>query len=93
MIEGVAMSRLIPAAERITRARALIQKARDLPVPAENGRYDLTYVAQVKSSLREARDLIKFIPYTPSATPEMKAEVANLFKEADQAEKEILHNG
>ena len=29
------MSRLIPTAERIIRARALIQQARDLPVPAE----------------------------------------------------------
>jgi hypothetical protein len=85
------MARLIPAAERIVRARALIQKARDLAVPAETGRYDLTYVAQVKGFLQEARDLIKFIPYTPSATKEMKDEVASLFKEAEQAEKEILH--
>ena len=29
------MSPFIPAAERIVRARALIQKARDLPVPIE----------------------------------------------------------
>ena len=85
------MARLIPAAERIVRARALIQKARDLPVPAELGRYDLSYVAQVKGLMQDARDLIKFIPYTPSATPEMKADVANIFKEAEQAEKEILH--
>jgi len=85
------MARLIPAAERIVRARALIQKARDLAVPAELGRYDLSYVAQVKGFMQEARDLIKFIPYTPSATPEMKADVANIFKEAEQAEKEILH--
>ncbi len=84
------MAKLIPASERITRARALIQKARDLPVP-ETGRYDLTYFAQVKGFLQQARDLIKFIPYTPSATAEMKVEVANLFKEADEAEKEILH--
>ena len=28
------MARLIPASERLTRARALIQKARDLPIPA-----------------------------------------------------------
>ena len=85
------MARLIPAAERIVRARALIQKARDLAVPAELGRYDLSYVAQVKGLMQEARDLIKFIPYTPSASPEMKADVANIFKEAEQAEKEILH--
>ena len=45
------MSRLIPAAERILRARTLIQQARDLPVPAEGGRGDFSYVAQVKDLL------------------------------------------
>ena len=85
------MSRLIPAAERITRARALIQKARGLPVPDGAGRSDFSYIAQVKAILQQARDLVKFIPYTPTATPEMKAEVKNVFEEADQADKEILH--
>ncbi len=85
------MARLIPSAERITRARALIQKAREVPLPADAGRYDLAFVAEVKGLLRQARDLIKFIPYTPSATPEMKKEVTGLFEEADRAEKEILH--
>ena len=85
------MPRLIPAAERITRARALVQKARETPVPTETGRFDLAYVAEVKGLLRQARDLVKFIPYTPSATPEMKKEVASIFEEADRAEKEILH--
>ena len=85
------MARLIPSAERITRARALIQKAREVPLPADAGRYDLAFVAEVKGLLRQARDLIKFIPYTPSATPEMKKEVTSLFEEADRAEKEILH--
>ena len=85
------MSPFIPAAERIVRARALIQKARDLPVPVEGGRSDFSYIAQVKSILQQARDLVKFIPYTPSATPEIKAEVSKIFQEADQANKEILH--
>ena len=85
------MPRLIPASERIIRARALIQKARDLPVPAGAGRSDFSYIAQVKDLLQQARDLVKFIPYTPSATPEMKAEVSKIFQEADQASKEILH--
>ncbi len=85
------MSRLIPAAERIQRARALIEKARRLPVPAELGRSDLTYIAQVKEILQQARDLVKFIPYQPTATPEMKAEVKKIFEEADQANQEILH--
>ena len=85
------MSRFIPAAERIKRARALIQKARDLPVPAEAGKYDLSYIAKVKDLLQQARDLVKFIPYTPSASDEMKNEVKQIFEEAAQADKEILH--
>lgn len=85
------MSPFIPASERITRARALIQKARDLPVPAEGGKHDFSYIAKVKAVLQQARDLIKFISYTPSATPEMKNEVKKIFEEADQAEREILH--
>jgi hypothetical protein len=84
------MSRLIPASERIIRARALIQEARDLPVPAEGGKHDFSYIAQVKALLQEARDLVKFIPYSPSATPEIKSEVNKIFQEADQANKEIL---
>ena len=85
------MSRLIPAAERIQRAWALIQKARDLPVPAGAGKYDLAYIAKVKDLLQQARDLVKFIPYTPTATDEMKDEVKEIFAEADRANNEILH--
>lgn len=84
------MARLIPASERITRARSMIQKAREIPRPPETGLLDLSYVAQVKDLLRQARDLIKFIPYSPSATNEMKADVGQIFQEAEQAEKEIL---
>lgn len=85
------MARMIPIAERITRARALIQEARDVPVPVDGGRFDLSYVAQVKGLIQQARDLIKFISYQPSATAEIKNEVKAIFQEADQAEKEILH--
>jgi hypothetical protein len=85
------MSRLIPAAERISRARALIEQARQLPVPAEGGRGDFSYIAQVKDLLRQARDLIKFIPMAPSATDEMKEDVKQIFQEAEQADQEILH--
>jgi len=81
---------MIPAAERIKRARKLIQQARDLPVPADTGRYDLSYMAQVRDFLQQARDLVKFIPNTPTATPEMKAEVEVIFQECDLAQKEIL---
>jgi hypothetical protein len=85
------MSRMILAVERVTRARLLIQKARDLPVPADGGKYNFSYIAQVKDFLQQARDLVKFIPMTPSATPEIKEEVKKIFAEADQANQEILH--
>ena len=85
------MSPFIPAAERIVRARALIQKARDLPVPEGAGRSDFSYIAQVKDVLQQARDMVKFIPYTPTASAEMKEEVKKIFAEADQANQEILH--
>ena len=87
------MPKLIPNEERFIRARALIQQARDYPIPTESGRFDFSYHAHVKDLLQQARDLIKFIPNTPSATPEMKAEVKQIYLEADQANQEILHPG
>lgn len=85
------MPRLIPASERIIRARALIRQARELPIPTEAGRHDFSYIARVKDLLQQARDLVKFIPYKPSATPEIKNEVSKIFQEADQANKDIFH--
>jgi hypothetical protein len=85
------MSKLIPAAERIVRARAFIQQARDLPVPEEGGRSDFSYIAQVRDLFRQARDMVKFISMTPSATAEMKADVKKIVQEIEQANEEILH--
>ena len=86
------MAKLISAAERILRARALIQKARDFPVPVEEGgRHNFSYIAGVKDLLQQARDLIKFIPQTPTATAEMKDDVRKIYLEAEQADREILH--
>jgi hypothetical protein len=85
------MSRLIPAAERVRRARLLIQKARDLPVPAEGGKYDFSYIAQVKALLQDSRDLIKYIPKTPSASAEIKEQVNQILQDADRVNQEILH--
>jgi hypothetical protein len=87
------MSKLILAAERVRRARLLIQKARDLPVPdqAEAGKYNFSYVAQVKAFLQDARDLVKYISKTPSATAEIKQQVSQILEEADRANQEILH--
>ena len=87
------MSPTLPAADRIRKARKLIQQARDLPVPAEGGKYDFSYIAGVKALLQGARDLVKFIPKTPSATREMKDDVNKIFQEAEQADREILHPG
>lgn len=86
------MPKLIPAAERILRARALIQKAREYPVPADGGKYNLAYIAQVKDYLQQARDLVKFIPMTPTATTEMKETVRQIYQEAEQANREILRS-
>ncbi len=84
------MSRLITAAERIKRARELIQEARDYPVPARGGKYDLSYMAQVKGLLRQAKDLVKFIPNTVGAAPEIKAEAKRIIEEAGKADHEIF---
>jgi hypothetical protein len=86
------MAKLIPAAERIVRARALIQQARDLPVPADGGRSDFSYIARVKDFLRQARDMVKFIPQSPSATDEMKEEVRKIYQEAEQVNQDLLHS-
>ncbi len=85
------MSRLITAAERLERARKLIEKARDLPLPEGMGWADFSYSAEIKDLMRQARDLIKFIAYTSGLAPETKADAKTVAQEIDQAEKELLH--
>lgn len=86
------MAKLIPAAERIVRARKLIQQARDLPVPQGGlGRSDFSYIANIKDLLRQARDLVKFIPQTAGVSAEMKEEVRKIYEEIEQADKDILY--
>ena len=85
------MARPKTAAERIKRARKLIQEAYEVPVPEGAGKYDFSYIAEVKDLLRQARDLVKFLPNSPSASDEVKEEVKRIFAEADQANQEILH--
>jgi len=85
------VAKLIPAAERIVRARVLIQQAREFPIPEEGfGKNDLSYIAGVKDLLRQARDMVKFIPMRAGVSEEMKDEVKLVFQEADQADQEIL---
>lgn len=85
------MPRLILAAERLILARALIQKAREVPLAAEGGKYEFSYIAQVKDLLRQARDLVKFIPQSAGASAAIKADALKVIQEADQADNEILH--
>lgn len=86
------MAKLIPATERITRARKVVQQARDLPVPTTGlGRSDFSYMAQVKDLMRQAKDLIKFIPQTAGVSIEMKEEVKRVYEEIEQATKDILY--
>ena len=87
------MAKLITAEERIAKARALIQQARDFPIPEGGlGKSELSYVAGVKDLLRQARDLVKFIPMRAGVTAEMKAEAQKIFAEIEQAHTEILKN-
>jgi hypothetical protein len=84
------MAKMIPAEERIIRARKLIQKARDFPVPEGIlGKRDLSYVAGVKDLLRQAKDMVKFIPMRAGVSDEMKAEVQKVFEEIEQAKQEL----
>ncbi len=86
------MAKLIPATERIIQARKLIQKARDLPVPQTGlGKSDFSYIASVKDILRQAKDMVKFIPQTAGVSVEMKEEVKKVYEEIEQATREILY--
>jgi len=86
------MAKLIPATERIKRARKLIQGARDLPVPTIGlGKSDFSYIANVKDLLRQAKDMVKFIPQTAGVSAEMKDEVKKVYEEIEQAERDILY--
>jgi hypothetical protein len=86
------MPKLIPAAERLILSRKLIQQARDLPVPQTVlGKSELAYIAGVKDLLRQAKDLVKFIPQTAGVSAEMKAEVKKVYEEIDQATQDILY--
>ena len=86
------MPKLIPAVERVERARKLIQQARDLPVPSSGlGQSDFSYIANVKDLLRQARDMVKFIPQTAGVSVKMKETVKKIYEEIEQANREILY--
>ena len=85
------MPKLIPAAERIFLARKLIQQAREYPVPEGLGKNDLSYLANIKDLMRQAKDMVKFIPQTAGVSAEMKEEVKRIYEEVEQATREILY--
>ena len=66
------MAKLIPAAERVVRARQLIQQAREFPVPPELVKTDLSYIAGVFDLLRQERYLVNFFPQSAVVSAEMK---------------------
>jgi hypothetical protein len=84
------MARLIRNSDRIDRARALIKKVQDLPTPTDTGMSSFSYVAEAKDLLRQARDLVKFIPQSPSANPEVKQEAQDILTEIEQAQKDVI---
>ncbi len=85
------MSPTIPAVKRIEKARALIQEARDLPVPEVGGKFDFNYVVKVKALLKQARELVQLIPKRAGAPVEIKTEAKKVLEEADQADRDIFH--
>ncbi|MCL4260512.1 MAG: hypothetical protein KJZ52_07790 [Anaerolineales bacterium] len=86
------MVRLIPATERLIRARMLIQQARELSVPSTGlGRSDFSYIAQVKDLFRQAKDMVKFIPQTAGVSAEMKEEVERIYEEVERATRDLLY--
>lgn len=86
------MPKLIPATERLLRARKLIQQARDLPVPSTGlGKSDFSYIANVKDLFRQAKDMVKFIPQTAGVSAELKEEVKKIYEEIEQATRDILY--
>jgi len=83
------MAKLIPATERLLRARK--QQARELPIPTEGlGKNDFSYIAEIRDLLRQAKDMVKFIPQTAGVSAEMKDEVKKVYAEVEQAEKELV---
>ena len=60
------MPKALTPTTRIAKARALIQTARELPIPESAGWEYFSYVAQVKDKLRQAFELVKLIPNPPT---------------------------
>ncbi len=76
--------------KRVSKARALIKKAHEIPVPNSVGWEYFSYTAQVKDTLKQAFELVKLINHSPSTPDEIKADARAVIEEIAIAEKEIL---
>jgi hypothetical protein len=85
------MSKVLTTEERFAKARALMQKAREIPPSADGGWDSLSYAASVKDTLRQAHDLLKFLPQTAGVSSDQKTEAKALMQEIVDTEKSILH--
>ena len=84
------MARPMPPEKRVSKARELIKKAREIPVPNSVGWEHFSYTAQVKDTLKQAFELVKLINHSPSTPDEVKADARAVINEIAVAEKEIL---
>ena len=84
------MARPMPPEKRVSKARELIKKARQIPVPNSVGWEYFSYTAQVKDTLKQAFELVKLINHSPSTPDEVKADARAVIDEIAVAEKEIL---
>ena len=84
------MAKPMTPEERITKARLIIEEARNIPVPESVGWERFSYTAQVKDTLRKAFELVKLINHSPSASAETKAQARAVIEEVSTAETEIL---
>ena len=84
------MAKPMPPKKRVSKARELIKKAREIPVPNSVGWEHFSYTAQVKDTLKQAFELVKLINHSPSTPDEVKADARAVIDEIAVAEKEIL---
>lgn len=84
------MAKLMPPEKRVSKARELIKKAHEIPVPNSVGWELFSYTAQVKDTLKQAFELVKLINHSPSTPDEVKADARAVIEEIAIAEREIL---
>lgn len=84
------MAKPMPPEKRVSKARELIKKAHEIPVPNSVGWEYFSYTAQVKDTLRQAFELVKLINHSPSTPDEVKADARAVIDEIAVAEKDIL---